>query len=446
MTNDKAQKASPNTGPLLLVALSAATLALAIFQWIELVIVRNGGHSVCSINSHVNCEAVWNSDFAGRIHDLLGVPVAGLGVIWSAAALGLSVWLLLAARSGSGVRPATVTVRLTGLVGALACITFAVGSFRAGALCLLCLGTYALVAAFAIVAYAVLPGPFALEPGELIPAAGRALGAAVVAYLIALYPGLRTPHANSQTAALVEAASATEHVQGANARLEQFFSTLPQEYRQAISDSVAAWKLSPAQQAPFPVRELDGPIAAPVKVVEFTDIKCPHCRHFIETMREVKQHLPPGLIAIESRYFPLDSECNPAIPPQFSDHTGVRCLGAKAQICLERQPDFLTLRDRLFASQDSLTPDSVLEIASSGSLPREKLEACVKSAETEKKLQDDIQYAMLYHPTGTPLVLANGKPADPLAEFLYALALSGGDTSLPAFSKLPPAAAPVPMQ
>jgi serine/threonine-protein kinase len=220
--------------------------------------------------------------------------------------------------------------------------------------------------------------------------------------------------------------------------LEQFFAGLPQEYQQAVSDSLALWKKAGVVPQNFDKRELEGSLSAPVKVVEFTDIKCPHCKHFLESMNEAKAHLPPGSISIESRYFPLDAECNSDIPPNFSDHTGVRCLGAKVQICLETQPDFLKLREALFAAQNTLNTDSIMDIGSSGSMSRKDLEACVQSPATAKKLADDVQYATLYHAEGTPLVLVNGRDASPIVEFIYALALAGGDTSLPAFSKLPP--------
>ena len=282
-----------------------------------------------------------------------------------------------------------------------------------------------------------------LEDGELLKGGGLATGMLVLAYLLALYPGLHTPHADSAERAIAKAAAVNANLssdaQGANAMLEQFFASLSFDQQQVLSESLAMWRASQPVAQSFPVRERVGAATAPLKVVEFTDIRCPHCRHLIEAMKGLHQAIPPTAMSVESRYFPLDSECNPSIPAQYSDHTGVRCLGAKAQICLEGAPDFLALREKLFENQDTLTKDSILEIASSGSVTRKALEACLQSPETNAKLQQDIQYAMLYHADGTPLLLVNGRQTLPVPAFLYAMAVAGGNADLPAFSKLPSA-------
>ena len=54
--------------------LSAALNAgLAMYQWFELITVRRGGSTVCSVNETVNCATVWNSPFASAVHDTLGM-------------------------------------------------------------------------------------------------------------------------------------------------------------------------------------------------------------------------------------------------------------------------------------------------------------------------------------------------------------------------------------
>lgn len=436
----------PRRASLALLLTSLATLALALFQWAELVVVRRGGHSVCSINAHVNCEAVWNSELASRVHAALGVPVAGLGAIWALAAFALAVLLTTRARAGKPFRIQSVALRITAAVGVLSVITFGVGSFRAGALCLLCLGTYVLVAAFAVFAFAWLPGPLAFQEGELGKGIGWSLGAAVVAYLIALGPGLATPHAgdlSSLPAAVVTggpSSSGGPQAQDTSSALAQLLARMPEEQKQAVADSLALWKAStvPATVGSYPPAARYGAADAPVKLVEFTDIACPHCKHLVEALARLRQVLPPNALSVESRYYPLDAECNPTLPPQATDHSGLRCLGAKVQICLEGAPDFLQLRDRLFAEQQGLTPEKVIDIASSGSVSRPQLEACVGSAQTAQRLQQDIQYAQDYKIQGTPLVLLNGHEAMPIPTFLLAMAIAGGDANAPAFASLPP--------
>jgi serine/threonine-protein kinase len=175
-----------------------------------------------------------------------------------------------------------------------------------------------------------------------------------------------------------------------------------------------------------------------VKLVEFTDIACPHCKHLVEALADLRKVVPPQALSVESRYFPLDAECNPTLPPQATDHSGLRCLGAKVQICLEQAPDFVALRDRLFDAQRSLTPASLIDIASSGSISRPELEACVASQKTAKRLQSDIQYAEAYGIQGTPLILLNGHEGTPIPAFIFAMVLAQGNANAPAFAALPP--------
>src|SRR5215211_3446360 len=77
--------------PILLVATSAGESLLALFQWMELLVVRAGGSAVCGLSGPVNCQRVWETGFASRVHAALGVPVAGLGLVWGLAAFGLSL-------------------------------------------------------------------------------------------------------------------------------------------------------------------------------------------------------------------------------------------------------------------------------------------------------------------------------------------------------------------
>ena len=100
--------------------------------------------------------------------------------------------------------------------------------------------------------------------------------------------------------------------------------------------------------------------------VEFTDILCTHCRSLVGSMERLREAVPPGSVSVEARHFPLDSECNRLA--RHSDGRGLRCLGAKAQICLEQAPDYWELRGKMFAAQEDLTRETLLGIASSGTV------------------------------------------------------------------------------
>jgi serine/threonine-protein kinase len=143
-------------------------------------------------------------------------------------------------------------------------------------------------------------------------------------------------------------------------------------------------------------------------------------------------------MSLEARQFPLDGACNPAIPRRGPDAPSVRCIAAKAQICLEGAPDFWKLREQMFAAQAVLDSERVLEIASSGSVSRMQLDACINSPATAAKLQEDSAYAMKHHISGTPLLVVNGRELPPVVPLLYALVMADGNPSAPAFNVLPP--------
>ncbi len=419
----------------LTLAISAAACLLALFQWMELLVVSVGGSTVCGINDTVNCEAVWSSPLAERIHRFLHVPVAGLGLIWGLVAFALSLLLAYRLLAGAPIRTPVVALRLTAGVGVLACITFAVASYRIGALCLTCLGTYAVTVAFALVVFRLLPG--ALEPAgkELRPAVAWSAGLALLAYLSVLGPGLRMAPPGGASSFPVQQGALSSDVDQA---LDQYLSGLPKEEQLDVSGSLALFKESASPDVSgFAIRERKGPEAAPLRIVEFTDTLCSHCAELVRTMSELERALPPGRISVEPRQFPLANECN-SLMVNRPDPSGVRCAGARAQICLEGTPDFWRLRAQLFEEQRTLTAERVVEIASSGAMGKDALVACMKSDATQQKLSEDIAYAAKYKPRGTPLVILNGKEGTPSGPFLYAMALTGGNAASSAFARLPP--------
>ncbi|MBZ4419369.1 thioredoxin domain-containing protein [Myxococcus sp. RHSTA-1-4] len=438
----------PTRGALALLVLGLAESGLAIFQWMQLVTLRGGGATVCGVSDTVNCETVWNSPFASRVHELLGIPVAGLGLVWGLVAVGLSALYLAWARSGRPVRPAANGLRLMAAAGVVSVAVFAAASAGAGAVCPTCVGTYVLVLAFAGVAGLGLPGPVVPAGGEWGATLKWTVGMTAAAFVAMLLPGRATPSASAPTvASLLPPAPVSSSGQEAPpppASLEEFLRSLNREQQQFISDGLAQYRRGTPQPAFATARKLYGPADAPVKIVEWTDSKCPHCKALVEELAVLKKRVPEGKMSLEARQFPLDGACNPAIPRRGPDAPSVRCVAAKAQICLEGAQDYWELREKLFAAQAILDTERVLEIASSGSVSRMQLDACMASPATAAKLQEDSAYALRHQISGTPLVVVNGRQALPSAPLLYALVMADGNPSAPAFDMLPPPR-PMPM-
>jgi protein-disulfide isomerase len=429
---------TPVRGALALLVLGLAASALSIFQWSQLLTLRAGGSTLCGVSDRVNCDVVWNLPFASAVHGALNMPVAALGVLWGIVAVALSTLYLVWQRSGYTVRPAVNGLRLTAAAGLGASVLFAGVSASAGVLCPTCLGTYALALAFAGVAWRGLPGPVLPQSGEWGRALGWTGGFTVASYLALLGPGMATPQGTSSAPAAIASAPTGQ----VPLELDAYLRGLPPSELQAISNALAAWLQDTPQPARAPARRRYGPADAPVRIVEWTDSRCPHCKSLVQALALMKKRLPEGKMSLEARHFPLDSACNPSMPPRASDG-GTRCTAAKAQICLEQAPDYWTLREKIFEAQSSLTVEKVLSIASSGSVSRARLEQCVMDSETTRKLHEDMEYAKQHDLHGTPLVVINGRTATALPSFIYALILAGGNGNDPAFRVLP---APQPMQ
>lgn len=430
------QPLPPPHGALALLGLALAESALSVFQWLELVRVRDGGSAVCAVSETLNCETVWNSPFASSVHAAFGMPVAALGLVWGLSGVALAALYLAWRRARRAVRPAVNGLRLLAAVGVLASLVFAGASVGAGALCLTCLGTYALALAFALVAWKGLPGALVPQEGEWGRAVGWTGGVALAVFVALLLPGRATPQASSVRLADVQEASGPR----LPATLEQYLATLAPREQQAVADALLAYKGATAKPAPGAARFLLGKADAPVRLTEWTDSRCGHCKSFVEAFTAMEKSLPEGRVAVEPRHFPLDVECNPGVGG--SDGTGVRCLAAKSLICLEGTPDYLKARAAIFARQRDLSPELVRDIATGGSLKPAQLDACLAAPETGAKLREDIQYATSHDIHGTPMVVVNGRQATAYPPFLYALALAGGDVDAPGFRALPPGREP----
>lgn len=424
---------STKVATLVLVATSIALIGLSIYQWLELIEVRGGKTPACAINETINCAAVWNSPFAHTVHEWVGFPVAGLGVWWGVVALALA--LLRSQRESAGGDTVTFTaaVKFWAIAGLLSCVTFITASVQARAVCLTCVGTYALTVGYAIGALKLLGGPAVPPMKELIPGIGWAFVLMAPMYLGLLYPGSKTPQGSQEM---------VKHMQQAASDptgVTEVFETLPLRDQQVTSWAREEWKKSALKDlSPFPTHARKGNADAKVRIVEFTDILCGHCAQFELLMHEIERMTKgdPAALSIEPRYYPLDSECNPDM--QGSAKDGVRCYGARLQICTEASPNFFKMRSELFQNQAQLDQGMMLAIAQRHGNDVAALQECMKSPATQARITEDIAYAKLFNIQGTPLVLLNGKVAPPAPAFLLGMVASGGNIDAPWFLKLPP--------
>lgn len=411
--------------------LAAAALALAAgawsaFLWQQLLVSRSGGDPYCALGGS-GCATLWDGAFASQVQIWSGMPVAGWGVVWSAAALVVSLLSWRQVRAKGRVEPAwSATVWIAG-AGALGVLVLLVAGFLAGEFCSNCLIMQILVATHAGV---VFVGRSALSPSDAPRGAALAFGSTAAAFLLLLYPALATPTAGGHLGA--GALSPTAGAEDPMAAVRGMIDRLSPREKQALANARAAYAAaSPVR--PRVGRSMVGPAFAALRLTTFTDSGCGHCAVFHEALEQLREVLPPDRIAVEQRVFPLDGSCNTAVRATGRPEV---CLAARVRVCLEDHPRALELTGWLHTDAAPLTPTSIYEVAERlGS--RSELEACVASSETAAKIRDDVALGLEAGLQGTPFVLANGKPAGTFVPFLYALALTGGDIEHEVFAGLP---------
>lgn len=449
-----------------LVALGFASSLWAAFLWSQLLVQRAGGQAFCGFSDSASCGSLWDGAFASTVHAATKIPVAGWGLMWGLVATALPLWALYKRSEGENPTALVTATKLTAVAGAFAVVGLLVVSFTQGALCMLCVGTYLLTTAYVLVA---LLGWRGLGFAELPKAVQLSVASVIVAFLVLLYPGASTPrNAEAAAADAIRAAargdsgrstdghSHGEHGHGhshagpppafgsgsgtgdpsRDAELERFVSSLPPEVKANLSSSLGMWHAAPFVTDRPAARSIWGAPNAPTQIVEWTDILCGHCAQMHATLEEIARVAPPNSFSVEPRHFPLDASCNPNVQRQ-NPNGPVSCVAARVQICLEGDPRAHELSGELFKNQRGLSVDKVYEIGAKY-MPRDKLAACVESAETKRKLDEDIAFAMKLDPHGTPIVMINGKNGNGFGAFLYAMIMTNGTGVHPAFKSLPP--------
>ncbi len=402
-----------------LAALGAVAALVSLFLWGELVLARAGGATACALSDPEACARLWDGPLASTIHRVTGLPVAGWGLAWALAAAALPLVALVRAAEGRPRADWLSAARITAAAGLVAVLMLMSAAVQARTFCVGCFFIYVLVSGYAGIA---LLGWRALGLPQRGRAALMSLAAVALAALLLLYPGLKTRWRG--TAAGLEA----------NDDVSQFVASLTPPLRQTLADSLHQYRQGIAVPS-GPPRTLIGSASAPLRITDFTDIRCGHCAELHETLAALEREAPAGSFSVEPRQFPLDAECNPYVR---RGQDPVRCLAARARICVEGRPGATAYAGRLFGKQETLSTADVYALAEAV-MPRRELEACVARAETSQKLQSDIELAARYQIDGTPLVLLNGRKATSFPPFLYAMVLTGGRTDHPAFASLPAA-------
>jgi len=428
-------QARPRAAVSVLAVTALLTILLGLYQWYALYDMRTSGHAPgCAISEKIDCASVWNSPLASLVHAKTGLPFAGWGVVWGVITLALALMQLRRMQKAQPSDDVVPALRLTTGAGALLSLGLLIYSITLGVFCPTCVLFYVLVMIAAYLAFARLRAPQSNWGGAALQSGGWLL----VAFGALLYPGLHTPKHDLVDAAMTALpGAAVGNTDLAADPLANFIKTLTPQLQQIMSDARAQYRTTPiVANAVAGDRLIYGDSSAPVHLIDWIDIRCPHCRNLEEALNEIRNATPASSWSEESRHFPLDSECNHAL--RRSDGSGVACLSAKLLICLSGSPRNNVVRSALFANQRELTVDRVWQIAAPDAGQRAALEKCVASPGTAAALQRDIELANQFGIEGTPLVVINGRQAPAFPPFIYAMIIAAGDSNAAGFRLLPP--------
>lgn len=139
---------------------------------------------------------------------------------------------------------------------------------------------------------------------------------------------------------------------------------------------------------------------APVKVVEYMDLECPHCKAFAATMNQLEAYYAPkGQVAFVVRPFPL-AQIHSKAP---EEHQAAECAAAQGG-----DAAYYKFIDKVFEvtpSDNGLDLGQLPTIASQVGLDGTKLMSCVNAGTYASRINDSYNEAISYGAQGTPYTL-----------------------------------------
>ncbi len=161
---------------------------------------------------------------------------------------------------------------------------------------------------------------------------------------------------------------------------------------------------APHELSYYPQRAylIGGSWDAPVKVVEFSDYRCPWCGAFArDTLPQLLSYYPPEMVAFIYRDYPI-----------FGEES---VYAAHAARCANEQENFADYHFLLFASQQQIPPVSLektafLKMAQELNLDETQFESCLqRESISQEIMQNYFDGTNLLIQAGTPTFLINGR-------------------------------------
>ena len=420
----------------------------------------------CDVSGTFNCSEVARSKYSAiPIGDGPAMPVS-VPAVGFFAALGLLA--LLAGLAGDEERRrkglAVIALALVPALG-FSFYLLAVQVFALGTYCIKCLLLDGTVLASLIVAIVGHGGGLGGLKDDLTPPSTRDLATAVVVGLLVLVPYCNGYQSKAEVAIAKNAAlaaksspkSADDHAGHAHAAgehpdesqsLEDLSPEQQEEVRKQLQkileEARAAISKFYDEYDSFPKKELDtnafdakkGATNAPVQVIEFADVECPHCQMAAPQIKDLIARYGDTVELVFKNY-PLGKKCNPELSRDMHPDA---CDAAVAIQCAGRQGDAFGMHDAVFAtaaSGESIKTKALKRIAGELDLDTNQFAACLTSDDAWEEVRLQVGDGRKAGITGTPSFFVNGvQMPSPHPAFVEAAVrrelLNAGITDLPA--------------
>ncbi|MCC6624396.1 MAG: thioredoxin domain-containing protein [Deltaproteobacteria bacterium] len=146
-----------------------------------------------------------------------------------------------------------------------------------------------------------------------------------------------------------------------------------------------------------------GPANARIRIVEFADFECPHCRVLFHTLEEVVRQYPDD-VHLTFLHFPLDKACNREVPQDFHQRA---CDFATIAECARRQGRFFEAAGVLFDAGGT-ERGTLLDALTAVGVKRAELDQCLADPAALTAVKGDIEQGITAGIQGTPAVFMNG--------------------------------------
>ena len=202
-----------------------------------------------------------------------------------------------------------------------------------------------------------------------------------------------------------------QRLEADNARYAEALGFLQKVYDQQKAQAEADQDSEPADDAIFAVDiapdleagQLEGPIDAPVTIVEAFDFACPYCRRVHDTLSDLVKAYG-GKIRIVYK--------NMVVHPQVATSAHLAgCAAAKQKKFIAYNNEIWTKGFDEYAATrdpDKLSEDAVIAIAKGVGINVSKLKTDMKSAECKDRIKADMDELAKFNINATPTLFVNG--------------------------------------